>query len=182
MKTINQTDWYSIAEIETIDSPALIVYQDRVKKNILALKSAVKGIENLRPHVKTNKMAEVCRMMMNEGITKFKCATIAEAEMLGSIGAPDVLVAYQIVGPKVERLLRLAEEFSVTRFSSVIDSVRGAQWLSGLFSSNQRAIDVYIDLNVGMNRTGIVPQKAFPLFEQISVLPGIRIAGLHACR
>jgi D-serine deaminase-like pyridoxal phosphate-dependent protein len=180
MNTLTHADWYTIAEIETVDSPALVVYRDRVKKNILSLKSSVKKIGNLRPHVKTNKMAEVCRMMMEEGITKFKCATIAEAEMLGSIGAPDVLVAYQIVGPKIERMLQLAEEFPGTQFSSVIDSITGAQWLSDSFSSHRRTIDVYIDLNVGMNRTGIVPEKAFSLFEQISVLPGIRVAGIHA--
>ncbi len=37
-----------------------------------------------------------------------------------------------------------------------------------------------LDLNVGMNRTGIVPEDALPLYERISNIPGIVMAGLHA--
>ena len=68
----------------------------------------IRNVDNLRPHVKTNKIAEVCRMMMDAGITKFKCATIAEAEMLAIINAKDVLLAYQPTGPKADRLNLLA--------------------------------------------------------------------------
>jgi D-serine deaminase-like pyridoxal phosphate-dependent protein len=99
-------NWYEIKNIESIDSPALVVYKERVRENIRRLKS-MKDVAHLRPHVKTNKIAEVCNMMLDEGITKFKCATIAEAEMLGMIDAPDVLLAYQPVGPKVNRLLQV---------------------------------------------------------------------------
>ena len=74
----------------------------------------VKNVEHLRPHAKTNKIAEVCRMMMGAGITKFKCATIAEAEMLGIIGAKDVLMAYQPNGPKINRLLLLTQKYTGT--------------------------------------------------------------------
>ncbi len=89
-------EWYTVDGIDQIDSPALLVYADRAKENIRLLKSIVKeDVNRLRPHVKNNKMAEVCAMMMAEGITKFKCATIAEAEMLAVIHAPDILLSYQ---------------------------------------------------------------------------------------
>ncbi|MEO7313149.1 MAG: hypothetical protein ABIX01_22380 [Chitinophagaceae bacterium] len=52
-------------------------------------------------------MKEACQLMVEEGITKFKCATIAEAEMLGMIAAPDVLLAYQPVGPNLARFVAL---------------------------------------------------------------------------
>ena len=71
----------------------------------------VKDVSKLRPHVKTNKITEVCAMMMEAGISKFKCATIAEAEMLAMIKAKDVLLAYQPVGPKIKRLLRLIQQY-----------------------------------------------------------------------
>src|SRR4051812_8174554 len=97
--------WFEISNIDTIDTPALVVYAERVSENIRVLKSMVEDISQVRPHVKTNKMAEVCAMLMNAGITKFKCATIAEAEMLALINTPDILLAYQPVGPKVQRLI-----------------------------------------------------------------------------
>lgn len=59
----------------------------------------------IRPHVKTHKGPEVVKLLLAAGITKFKYATVAEAEMLAATGAEDILIAYQPVGPKVGRLL-----------------------------------------------------------------------------
>ena len=66
------------------------------------------GVERLRPHVKTHKLPEVIRRQLVLGIRKFKCATIAEAEMLAECGCRDVLLAYQPVGPNIHRLWELA--------------------------------------------------------------------------
>ena len=94
-------EWYEAQNIATVDSPALIVYPDRIRQNIRECIRLVKDVSLLRPHVKTNKIAEVCEMMIDQGITSFKCATIAEAEMLAMVKASDVLLAYQPVGPRV---------------------------------------------------------------------------------
>jgi D-serine deaminase-like pyridoxal phosphate-dependent protein len=172
-------NWYTIENIDTLDSPALVVYPQRVKENI---DNAIKLVGDpglLRPHVKTNKIAEVCTMMLEAGITHFKCATIAEAEMLGNIQAPDVLLAHQPVGPKAERLLKLVQFFPATHFSCIIDNVETAKALSDLFQADKRVLDVYIDLNIGMNRSGITPENALDLFQSTNKFPGIRIVGLH---
>ncbi|MDR3712462.1 MAG: D-TA family PLP-dependent enzyme [Puia sp.] len=174
--------WWQIREPENIDSPALIVYPERVKENI-GLLVAMSGGDagRLRPHVKTNKSKEAVLLMMEAGITKFKCATIAEAEMLGVCGAPDVLLAYQPVGPKICRLLALVEAFPATVFSCLIDNLPAARELSGVFTGAGRVLPVFIDLNVGMNRTGIAPgQAALQLYRDSMRLPGVKPAGLHA--
>ncbi len=59
------------------------------------------GVDRLRPHMKTSKIPEVVRMHLDQGITRYKVATIAEAEMAAAAGAPDVLLAYQPVGPNI---------------------------------------------------------------------------------
>ena len=98
-------DWYHISNITEVDSPALVVFPDRVKRNIELLKNMIDDVKRLRPHVKTHKTKEAALLQMEAGIKKFKCATIAEAEMLGSIKAPDVLLAYQPIGPKINRFI-----------------------------------------------------------------------------
>ena len=50
-------------------------------------------VARLRPHCKTHKMAAVTRMELELGITKHKCATLAEAEMLAECGVRDILLA-----------------------------------------------------------------------------------------
>lgn len=172
-------DWHLIDKIETLDTPFLAVYKDRVEKNIQAAISRVKDPSRLRPHVKTNKIAEVCRMMMEAGISKFKCATIAEAEMLGMIKAKDVLLAYQPVGPKAARLLALTEQYPETKFSCTVDDAAAAEHLSELFLRAGKKLSVYIDLNTGMNRTGILPAKAEALFDTLQSLKGIEVTGVH---
>src|SRR6478672_3504904 len=115
-------NWYEVEETTKIDTPALLIYKKRLQQNIDAAIAVVKNKESLRPHIKTNKSKDVCMMLMAAGITKFKCATIAEAELLGQINAKDVLMAYQPVGPKVQRLLNLAQHYPDTQFSCVVDN------------------------------------------------------------
>ncbi len=175
----SKMSWYQIKNIKEIDSPALVIYKERVQQNIQSL-IKMKDAAHLRPHVKTNKIAEVCKMMLDAGITKFKCATIAEAEMLGMINAPDVLLAYQPTPAKAKRLLQLVQKYSSTHFSCLIDDAENAEYISKIFLEKDVILDVYIDLNVGQNRTGIKPENAFQLFEDCKELSGINIIGLHA--
>lgn len=173
-------NWYEIENINEVDSPALVVFPDRVKENIRVLKEFVPDVNRLRPHVKTNKCAEVCAMMMAEGIRKFKFATIAEGEMLASIGAPDILMAYQPIGPRQLRLINLVKKFPATKFSCLVDNEQIATQLSELSEKENLVLNVFLDLNVGMNRTGVQPENALELFKYCDSLKNISVIGLHA--
>lgn len=170
---------YEIDNLAEIDSPALVIYPDIIDENIRLALSMLNtaGETILRPHIKTVKTPEVVRMMLSRGIDRFKCSTIAEAEMLAITGAPDVLLAYQPTEIKVNRLARLMSQYPDTRFSCLIDNENTANMVSEKFIANP--LDIYIDVNVGMNRTGIAPGKVEALFEHIKSLKGIRITGLH---
>jgi len=175
------TNWFEINNIDTVDSPALVVFPDRVKHNIQLAIEMVGDVAQLRPHIKTNKSPDVVTLMLKAGISKFKCATIAEAEMLAQCGATDVLMAYQPLGPKLQRFVSLIKKYPGTKFSCLTESVSVAQEQSSVFISHNITVSVFIDLNVGMNRTGIEPdEKAIELANQCSVLKGITVAGLHA--
>lgn len=180
MNETNNTEWYNINNISAIDSPALIIYKERVIQNINTAIAMVDDIKRLRPHVKTNKSKEAAQLMMDAGIQKFKCATIAEAEMLAMINAPDVLLAYQPIGPKLQRFIGLIKKYSETKFSCLVDNIDTAKIIAVAARENEIEIPVYIDLNVGMNRTGIVPLNAVELYEACNNLKGIKIIGLHA--
>ena len=174
-------NWYNISNVHAIDTPALIIYGDRVKENISQLLNAVPDAERLRPHIKTHKSPDITQMLLEAGIRKFKCATIAEAEMLALAGAPDVLLAYQPVGPRIERLARLVQQYPDTTFSCLLDNIDTANQLNAAMLRIHHCLPVYLDLNVGMNRTGINPGiEAVELFEGIKELNGLLPIGLHA--
>lgn len=173
-------NWWTIHKAESIDSPALIIYPDRVQNNINRLISMVADNSQLRPHVKTNKSPEATSMMLASGIKKFKCATIAEAEVLGTTGAPDVLLAYQPTGPKAGRLAQLIQQFPKTKFSCLVDNLSSAEFLGSVMEDAKITLNVFIDLNVGMNRTGTDVGSAFNLFKSLLSITGIKPIGLHA--
>ncbi len=171
--------WYEVNSPEAMDTPALLVYPDRVKENIRQAILMAGHSDNLRPHVKTHKIKEVSQLLLAEGIQKFKCATIAEAEMLGMINAPDVLIAHQLTGPKAARLLALIERYPYTYFATLVDNLHTATILSETFTAAGKSIDLYMDLNVGMNRSGIIPEKGLDLYKACLALPSIQLVGLH---
>src|SRR3989442_750341 len=122
--------WYEVLNASEVPSPCLLLYPDRVRENIGRMIRMAGGFERLRPHIKTHKLAEVLKMQMEQGITRFKCATVAEAEMAAACGAPDVLLAYQPVGPNVHRLIRLLKSFPQTEFSVIADDAEAIRALS----------------------------------------------------
>lgn len=174
-------EWYHINNIDVIDSPALVIYKDRVIQNIDTAISMIGDVNSLRPHVKTHKTKEAAQLMMDAGITKFKCATIAEAEMLAMINAPDVLLAYQPIGPKLGRFIQLIKKYPATKFSCLVDNIPSSKSIADAAAANNIEIKVFIDLNIGMNRTGMVPGiEVIDLYSECKNLAGIEPVGLHA--
>lgn len=170
--------WYEIDNPEAADSPALLIYPARALNNIRRALEISNGPALLRPHAKTHKMREITKMMLAEGIRKFKCATIAEAEMLAASGARDVLLAYQPTAVKARRLRELTRRYPGVRFSCLIDNAGTARMLSQQFENS--SLEVFIDLNTGMDRTGISPAGAPELYRLARGLKNISVAGLHA--
>lgn len=178
---MEEKTWYTIKNVAQLDSPALVFYADRIAENIKRLKQSIKDISRLRPHVKTHKSAAVTSLMINAGITKFKCATIAEAEMLGMCKAPDVLLAYQLTGPKIDRFIRLIRSYPETQFSCLFDNEISIAEYSDAAIAAGLELSIFVDLNIGMNRTGILPGEAcLALYKKASDTSGLIVKGFHA--
>ncbi|MGV3774799.1 MAG: D-TA family PLP-dependent enzyme, partial [Verrucomicrobiales bacterium] len=159
----------------------LILYLDRIRDNIREMIRIAGGTQRLRPHIKTHKISELISMQLEEGITKFKCATIAEAEMAARAGAAEVLIAYQPTGPNAGRICDLQEKFHATRFSTVVDNMDTAEKLASAFKFCHRPLPIFLDLDCGMHRTGIAPgEEALRIYEFISNSPRLEAGGLHA--
>jgi D-serine deaminase-like pyridoxal phosphate-dependent protein len=173
---------YLIHDTSRIFTPALLFYKDIIRRNIQEAIAIAGSPARLRPHVKTHKTREITEMELEAGITKHKCATIAEAEMLaGCRGVTDVFLAYNLVGPNCGRMARLVRAFYPTcRFCVQADHAAAARALSEAMAEAGTKIDVLIDLDVGQHRTGIAPgAEAVELYELIDELPGLRPGGLH---
>jgi D-serine deaminase-like pyridoxal phosphate-dependent protein len=181
MNIKQHSPWFVVEDEEKIDSPALLVYPGRIAHNISKMLAIAGNPDRLRPHVKTHKMVEIIRMQQDVGIRKFKCATLAEAELLAQCAAEDVLVAYPLTGPGPARLSRLQKKYPATRFSCLIDNPKTLETLEAAARAEGIRLGVFMDLNVGMNRTGIIPgPEAAALYKKMDSAKSLDCRGFHA--
>ncbi len=172
--------WYQLSDSSKVSSPALLVYPERVQYNAELMVRMAKDPSRLRPHIKTHKMAEIIQLQLQLGIQKFKCATLAEAELLAETAAPDVLLAMQPVSIHLKNFIHLIENYPNTKFSTLIDNQQTLVVFKETALDNNLVIDVWLDINNGMDRTGIKPgKKAEDLYKMAYKEPLLNLKGLH---
>ncbi len=167
---------YRIEGIESVMTPALAIYPKIVDANIEATLRVLGGDANRwRPHVKTSKLGFVMRRMAEHGVTNVKCATTLEMQTAAEAGATDILVAYAMVGANVRRVRELAAGMPGKRISALVEAPEQiAAWVGG-------DVGLFIDLNGGMDRTGIEQDRAETVVELARAIEaaGLVFRGLH---
>ena len=172
--------WYEIANVDEIPSPALAFYPERIEENIRRMIAVAGDAGRLRPHVKTHKTGEIVKLQLKHGIRRFKCSTIAEAEMTAAAGAPDVLLAMQPVGPAIPRFFALQRAFPGTIFSAIVDSEEVIRAIARAAAGAGTNACLWLDVNSGMNRTGVAPGAgAGHLYRLIHHTAGLTAGGVH---
>jgi len=173
-------NWYELADSSKIISPALLVYPERVEKNVVHMLHMAKQPKRLRPHIKTHKMMEIIELQLAMDIYKFKCATLAEAELLARAGAKDVLLAMQPVSAQLAKFIDIINAYPGTVFSTLVDSQETLINFKEAAKDHEMKLALWLDVNNGMNRTGIAPGKeAKNLCRSIADEPLLDFKGLH---
>jgi len=166
--------------LNQITTPALIVDYEILQRNIhyMAKFAADCGVK-LRPHVKTHKCPKIAHMQLEAGAEGICVAKLSEAEVFAASGIKDILIANEIISPeKIQRLLKLNR---YTRTMVAVDSKKNIEDLNRFAGKTNQILDVLIDLNVGLNRTGILPgEPALELAQVISQSPHLKLCGLQA--
>ena len=173
-------NWFEIEDVGHLITPSLVVYPDRIEENIKKMIWIAGGTKSLRPHIKTHKIAEIIELQLKHGISKFKCATIAEAELLASTGAKDILLAMPLVGIHIHRFFKLIEKFQNIKFSTLVDCEDSLQKFQEIAATKNIKVNLWLDINNGMNRTGVLPDdRAVQLYQQIEKSSHLTANGLH---
>ena len=175
-------------KLDLIASPQLVVFEAQVAANIERMIGLAAGPDqaspsprlSLRPHLKTHKMQAVTAMQMERGISSFKASTLGEVEMAAGTGATSVLLAHQPVGPKITALFKLREQFANCSISALVDDIGVCKQLDRCAAEQQQVIDVFVDIDCGMHRTGLpLGEPLHRFLKQLRMLPALRLAGWH---
>lgn len=170
---------YRLLDASDVPSPQLLYYPEIIRENTRRAIALAGGAQRLWPHVKTHKSLDLTRMQVGLGITRFKCATFAEAEMAAQAGAQALLLAYPLVGPNVARFVRLAAAYPHVACYALADDLSQLRLLGACARAHGAAASVLLDVNMGMNRTGVTPGEAGAWLRQAAAVPGVRLCGLH---
>ncbi|MCK4880824.1 MAG: D-TA family PLP-dependent enzyme [Bacteroidales bacterium] len=171
--------WYKPVNESSIATPCVLLFPDRIEENIRRMIHIAGGAERLRPHVKTHKIAEIIKLQLQHGITRFKCATLSEVEMVAEAGGKDILLSYPILGPAIGQWFDLIEQFPKSRLSVTVDSETALNQLEIHARDTGKQVDLFVDLDNGMHRTGIDPEVAHGLIASIVYNQNLRFRGLH---
>lgn len=161
-----------------VDTPALLVDLDRLEANIASMAAhAEQGRVALRPHFKTHKSADIAKRQLAAGAAGLTVATLDEAEALVDAGlAAPILLAFPIVAqPKLDRALRLSSRVPLT---VAVDSADGAARLAGAAASAGVVLDVWIEIDSGLRRCGVVPSEGPALARIVSAHPSLHLSGM----
>ena len=170
---------YRVRHADALNTPALLYYKDLIVQNTRAAIDLAGSADRLWPHIKTHKMRDMIQLQQSMGIRRFKCATIAELVMVANCQPEHILMAYPLVGPNIGRFLRAVRMFPKSRFYAAGDDPAQLERLSNASRDAGVTVPVLLDVNMGMNRTGVELDDVERIYRQCAALPGIQMEGLH---
>jgi 3-hydroxy-D-aspartate aldolase len=168
------------APIDTVDTPALLVDLDALERNIarMAAFAAERNIR-LRPHGKTHKSVAIAELQLRAGAVGICCQKVSEAEAFVAGGIEDVLVTNEVITPS--KLRRLAVLTKAAHIGVCVDHAVGVERLAEAASTAERAIDVYLEIDVGGGRCGVERiEDGLRLADLVTQSRNLRFAGIQA--
>ena len=166
----------TVAGMETIRTPALVIDMDAVGDNISATLRLLGGKpDRWRPHLKTAKLALVMRAMVEWGVRQAKCSTTLELETACEAGFLDLLLAYPVTAPQADVVRRIAAKHPDVSVSVLVEDRKMLEHWRG------STVGIFIDLNSGMDRTGMLLDGYMDILDLARAITGagLRYAGLH---
>jgi 3-hydroxy-D-aspartate aldolase len=139
-----------------VETPCLIILEDVIDHNLEQTAALAGGIGRMVPHVKTHRSPWLTRYLVERGVKAFKTATPREVEMVLQAGSPEVVWSYPTTcKAAIARVLAAADAFPNARVTGVVDSVIGlSTWLGQLKDGKHPNVDLRVDVDPGMGRTG----------------------------
>ncbi|MGE5499624.1 MAG: DSD1 family PLP-dependent enzyme [Syntrophothermus sp.] len=163
-----------------LDTPCLVLDLDILEEKLKRVQSiAAAAGKALRPHAKTHKCSSLAKLQIEHGAIGICAAKVSEAEVLAKAGIKGIL----ITGPVSTRqkMEKLADILEVTpEIIAVVDNPACIKLLSQVLKERGLSIEVLLDINAGLNRTGVEPEDAPSIAGYISSFENLRLRGIQA--
>jgi D-serine deaminase-like pyridoxal phosphate-dependent protein len=163
-----------------LDTPCLVLDLDILEENLGKMQAASTAAgKKLRPHAKSHKCSTLAGKQLERGAVGICAAKVSEAEVLVKNGINDVLVTGPVASEiKAARLVGILRQSP--SLMTVVDHAESIELLDGLLADADLDMDVLVDIDVGLQRTGVPPARALKLAEQVLATKHLRLKGIQA--
>ena len=163
-----------------LDTPCLTIDIDILERNLTNMQATARAAgKNIRPHAKTHKCSLLARKQIEAGAIGVCAAKVSEAEVLADAGIQGILITGPVVSaPKIERLAAILKKDSTAM--AVVDHPENIRRLDETMKGRGLSLDVLLDIDVGLGRTGVLPESALELAEEITHCSNLRLKGIQA--
>lgn len=170
------------AVLSQLETPCVVINLEAAEANIEKMAAAIQESgAKLRPHAKTHKLPEMANRQLRAGAAGITVAKISEAEVMAASGIQDLFVAYPVVG--LSKLRRAADLIqSGVRLILGVDSLEGARRISQIAIERNVTFEVRLEIESGLNRTGVEAAAAVALAREITTLAGVSLTGIFTYR
>jgi D-serine deaminase-like pyridoxal phosphate-dependent protein len=168
-------------KLEDLDTPAMLVDLDKMERNIASWQAEISSNKvKLRPHVKTHKVPDIAKLQLEAGALGITVAKVAEAEVFAAQGIKNIFIAYPIIGTaKWKRVAELAKDCQII---VGVDSEIGARGLNDVARDAGLILKIRIEIDGGLNRSGVAPSDALKLCQIVQLLPNLELDGIFGFR
>jgi D-serine deaminase-like pyridoxal phosphate-dependent protein len=163
-----------------LDTPCLTIDIDILERNLSKMKTVARSAgKKLRPHAKTHKCSRLAKKQIAAGAIGACAAKVSEAEVLADAGIQGILITGPLVSAqKIECLAAILKKDSTIMV--VVDHPENVRRLDAAMRCGQLTLDVLLDIDVGLGRTGVLPESALELAGDIANSTNLRLRGIQA--
>lgn len=164
-----------------IETPSVNIDLSKVQQNIADMsKAAQRNGVKLRPHIKTHKIPDIAKWQLKEGAQGISVAKTTEAMVMADAGVEDIFIAYPVITDSaLDRVLQLNRDI---RLIVGVDSVEGARRLSAKLKEKNQTIEIRVEIDTGLKRTGIPYEEAVHVTQEIRKFENLNITGIYTFR
>ncbi|CEG56893.1 alanine racemase [Legionella fallonii] len=162
-----------------LDTPCLIIEKQTLISNLELMRAhGIKNNVSIRPHVKTHKCTELAKLQIEYDAIGISAAKISEAEGLINKGIRNVLITSPIVTKeKIRRLISCIQQAPDTII--VVDNEHNLNDLSEAANAISFKINVLVDIDPGIGRTGVNPDLALDFALKTNNFNSLNLMGIQ---